>query len=152
MLELQGLDKLKVKFKRLIGILSDKELENRVLDAAKIIRNDAKSKAPIAKQGHWKKYGRGGGSMWVDPGSLRRSIVAKTFKGESKEAPAAFVAIDYSIAPHAHLVEFGARGGQMPAQPFFRPAIDGNRRQVVSIIKDGLRKTIGKEAQKIGTR
>jgi HK97 gp10 family phage protein len=152
LLELTGLNKLEVKFKRLIGILSDKDLENRVLHAAKVIRDDAKSRAPIAKKGHWKKYGRGGGAMWVEPGSLRRAIIAKTFKGKSKEVPSAFAAIDYRIAPHAHLVEFGARGGQMPADPFFRPAIDSNRMHVVSIIKRGLQKTIKRETKKIGTR
>lgn len=152
MLELQGLDRLQVKFKRLMGLLSHKELENRFLDAAKVIRDGAKSRAPIAKKGHWQKAGRGGGKVWIEPGSLRRGIVAKSFKGRSKQPPAAMVAIDYSIAPHAHLVEFGARGGQMPAQPFFRPAIDSNRRQVVSIIKHGLQKAIKKEARSIGTR
>ena len=146
---LSGMDKVKLKLNRLRGIVNEKALENNFLDAAKIIKSAAKQKAPIAKKGHWSKKGsRSGSQHWVEPGALRRGIVAKKFKGQTKHPPAAFCAIDYSIAPHAHLVEFGARGGKMPATPFFRPAIDTTKNEVANEIKTGLRKAILKEVKK----
>ena len=146
--ELEGADKLTLKLKRLTGMLSDKDLGNRYLDAAKVIRNAAKRRAPIAKKGHWSKKGKGGTRHWLEPGALKRSIVAKKFKSRTIYPPAAFCAINYGIAPHAHLVEFGARGGQMPAQPFFRPAIDESKSRVKAIIKDGLKKAVLKAVKK----
>ena len=56
--------------------------------------------------------------------NLSRSLVSKPFAKQRKGEPAAFVAVDYNIAPHAHLVEFG-HGGPKPAapKPFFRPVV-----------------------------
>lgn len=149
-LEVVGIKKLIKKLERLGGILSTRALQKRTLQVAQKVADDARRRAPIAKQGHWQKYGRGGGSIWVGPGSLKRGIVAKKFKGRTKSGPAAFVAIDYSVAPHAHLVEFGARGGKMPMQPFFRPAVDAHKEVFVATMKDELQKQIVKVAS--GTR
>ena len=44
-----------------------------------------------------------------------------------KNIQAAFVAMDYRKAPHAHLVEYGARGGAMPANPFFRRGVQQSK-------------------------
>lgn len=148
-LEVVGVDTLINKLERLGGILSTRALQERTLEIAKKIADDARRRAPIAKRGHWQKAGRGGASVWVGPGSLKRGIVAKEFKSRTRSSPAAFVAIDYSIAPHAHLVEYGARGGEMPAQPFFRPAIDTHKQVFVAIIKDELEKQIEKVAHGI---
>lgn len=52
-------------------------------------------------------------------GKLRESIVAGGFKKKQGKPVAAFVRVDRKKAPHAHLVEFGARAGAMPANPFF---------------------------------
>ncbi len=57
-------------------------------------------------------------------GALSRSLVSKPFSKQRKGEPAVFVAVDYAIAPHAHLVEFG-HGGPKPAapKPFFRSVV-----------------------------
>ena len=128
---LDGIEKLLPKFKLLIGVIDDAEMENRLLAAAKIIRDDAKQRAPMGPTGN-----------------LKRGIVAKTFSEKRKGQPATFVAIDYRIAPHAHLVEFGARNGHMPPTPFLRPAIDANLEAVKNTIKKGAWKVIEKEAKK----
>ena len=58
-------------------------------------------------------------------GKLSRSLVSKPFSKQRKGEPAVFVAVDYAIAPHAHLIEFG-HGGPKPAEakPFFKPVVD----------------------------
>lgn len=128
---LEGLDQLEMKLKRLAGVIDDEALENRMLSGAELIKNDAVMRAPLGPTGN-----------------LRRGIVAKKFDRKIPGQPSAFVAVDYRIAPHAHLVEFGARGGQMPAKPFFRPAIDANRENVKTIIKTGTWEIIEDEAKK----
>lgn len=59
-------------------------------------------------------------------GNLRRGVEDGTFKKRPGKPPMSFVRVSRRIAPHAHLVEFGARGGQMPANPFFRRATSGD--------------------------
>lgn len=82
-------------------------------------------------------------------GNLRRGIVVKPFDKQKEGNPACFVAINYGIAPHAHLVEFG-HGGKHPAppHPFFRPAFDAMGKIAESKIKNTLRKEIEKIPEK----
>ncbi len=127
---LEGLDQLEMKLKRLAGVIDDEALENRMLSGAELVRDDAVRMAPLGPTGN-----------------LKRGIIAKKFDRKIPGHPSAFVAIDYRIAPHAHLVEFGARGGQMPAKPFFRPAIDANRENVKTIIKNGTWEVIEDEVR-----
>lgn len=57
-----------------------------------------------------------------ETGNLRRGMVAKNFAKERRNNPGAFVAVDYRIAPHAHLVEHGhitKSGSHTAANPFF---------------------------------
>jgi HK97 gp10 family phage protein len=57
-------------------------------------------------------------------GALKRSIKARKRRGTSTQVRAS-VYIDKREGAggrHWHLVEFGARGGKMPAQPFITPA------------------------------
>lgn len=76
-------------------------------------------------------------------GNLRSSPVTKMMeKRRHGEPRPSIAAIDRKKAPHAHLVEFGARGGQMPAQPFFRPAWDAKRKAALEHIKEELAKSV----------
>lgn len=52
-------------------------------------------------------------------GKLDQSIQINPDALNKRPKNITFVAVNHSVAPHAHLVEFGARGGQMPADPFF---------------------------------
>jgi len=83
----------------------------------------------------------------VKEGNLKRSIVSKVNKvaGQFNGTGSAYVGVDYSIAPHAHLVEFGARGGQMPAHPFMRPAIDAKQAEAARLIDADLQQRIDKK-------
>lgn len=55
----------------------------------------------------------------VDDGDLRDGIEINPSVLSKRGKNTTLVAANHRKAPHAHLVEFGARGGQMPANPFF---------------------------------
>jgi len=130
---LEGVPELIAKFKDLDRLIDDKNVEDGLLKAAKIIQASAKAKAP------------------VKTGNLRRGIVAKKFGKKRLRQPAVFCGIDYRIAPHAHLVEYGhiaANGKHVGARPFFRRAVDESRGQVMTLIARVVKEAIEKEAKK----
>ena len=103
----EGIDELKKRFQRLASVIDSKDMANKIVDAAVTIRDEIKSRAPVVT------------------GNLKRSVVAKKYSRLTKGNPGAFVAIDYRIGPHAHLVEYGHGGSNpAPAHPFFRPGVD----------------------------
>lgn len=65
-------------------------------------------------------------AAWGEP---RAPIVYMSYRGSK-------------AAPHAHLVEYGARGGQMPAQPYFRPAYDSTKDAMIQKVESELIKAV----------
>ena len=127
---LEGLPELEKKFGKLIAIIDKNETEQELLKSAEMLRDDIKRRAPLGPTGN-----------------LRRGIVAKLFRRKIIRNPAAFVAVDYSIAPHAHLVEYGHGGPHpAPAHPFFRPALDALTNKIITKIEQGIWRIINKEA------
>ena len=82
----------------------------------------------------------------VKTGNLKRGIVSKINKRTAafSDKGSAYVGANYKIAPHAHLVEFGARGGEMPAHPFMRPAIETKKHEAGQAIEADLLQRIKK--------
>lgn len=124
------------KIKSLVSALEGKDVEDVLLAGARIIRDEAKALAPKG-----------------DTGRLKRSIKAKRGKRRGKLFSVAFCAVDFKIAPHAPFVEYGTGPrklksgksvGQMPATPFFRPAIDTKKGEVAQVVNAGLARLIGK--------
>lgn len=109
------------------NLLTVGELKFNANLGAEIIAKEARLLAPPGKTGR-----------------LKRGIVAKEDKNASMFTGdgVAYVGVDYGIAPHAHLVEFGARGGAMPAHPFMRPAIDSKQAEAAKAMEDDLLKRI----------
>ncbi|MFA5376962.1 MAG: hypothetical protein WC455_14525 [Dehalococcoidia bacterium] len=120
-----GMSQLTKNVKHLIESIDDGDLENALLRDAVVLRDQIIARAP---KGPPKPKG-------INPSKiLKRAIVAKKFREKLPGKPAAFVAINYGIAPHAHLVEFGHEasgwyknkgGGKVPAHPFFRNTARG---------------------------
>ncbi len=77
-------------------------------------------------------------------GNLKRAIKTKQMPTRRNDRPAPVIAaVDYNIAPHMHLVEFGHGGPHpAPAHPFFRPAWDSTKKEAKQIIIDGLKDNI----------
>lgn len=107
------------------GFLTVGELSFSAGLAANVIAAEARLRAPQGKTGN-----------------LKRGIVAKVNKilQQFSGVGAAYVGVDYKIAPHAHLVEYGGRGGEMPAQPFMRTAVDVKQAEAGKIVETDLLK------------
>ena len=82
-------------------------------------------------------------------GRLRASPKTKMLKGMfgNRNPRPSISAIERSPykksgAPHAHLVERGAKGGTIPAQPFFRPAWDMKRGEALKHIETESAKSV----------
>lgn len=134
------------RFEELATVPDSKNMENKLMKIARNLRKLIRKAAPRGK--------KDSGNI-DDPnsriGNLRRSIQAKKFKRKIKKQPQVYVRVNWRIAPHAHLVEYGTeffrmpikkkvlhfyhRGFEifakwaapMPALPFFRPTIDKNK-------------------------
>ena len=134
---IEGLGQLSKNFERLINIVDESEFENGLLKIARVFKGNVSAHAPIAPKGHYKR----GTKIWVEPGNLKHGIVAKKFRHKIPGQPATFVGINYRIAPHAHLVEYGHGGPHpAPAHPFFRPEVDGFKATYVSMVASLLRR------------
>ena len=71
-------------------------------------------------------------------GNLKKSVVSKKMSRDGIW----ITAIDRMKAPHAHLIEFGARGGSMPANPFFRRTFELYKEYAIRILQDPIKKSI----------
>jgi hypothetical protein len=101
-----GIDALNAAYRRVANVLSNPELRKAYLAAGRLIRDEAKTKAPRGK------FSR-------DPGSLRKAL--QTFAARSLQQREKIAAITWvrmfrgsKKAPHAHLVEFGTAGARFP--------------------------------------
>ncbi len=126
-------EKTKKVLKESMDLLTVDELAFSAGIAADIIAEEARLRVP------------------VKTGDLKRGIVAR----KNKEASAftgkgtAYVGANYKIAPHAHLVEYGARGGQMPANPFMRNAIASKRGEAMAAMEKDIISRITKKLERL---
>jgi len=119
--KIEGINLALNKFGRLENAVSGSATEKDSLEKAKVIAEDARSRAPLGPTGN-----------------LKRSLIAKLLDKRGDNPQVAIAAVDRKIAPHAHLVEFGT--SRMSARPFFRPAVEEHKEGIVNNIK----KRIGK--------
>jgi hypothetical protein len=126
--QLEGVAEIQARLSRILDATSGKEIKNVYLKGAQILADAARSRAP---QG--------------PTGNLKRAIFAG--RGDENK-PNALAGLNYRIAPHAHLVEYGgtsdprrtkkgAGRGKMPEGPFFRPAITASKSAIASTIISG---------------
>ncbi|MBU1567719.1 MAG: HK97 gp10 family phage protein [Proteobacteria bacterium] len=80
----------------------------------------------------------------VKTGKLKGAIVSRINKTQAQfgEKGSAYVGVDYKKAPHGHLVEYGARGGKMPAQPYIRPSIDVKQGEAIAAVEADISRRI----------
>lgn len=93
-------------FQRLGNVVNNPEVERMFVEEAQVFGGIVETNAPLGPTGN-----------------LKSGVVEKPFQHKIKDKPAAFVAIDYRVAPHAHLVEFGTV--HSAPHPFWRPALRG---------------------------
>lgn len=129
---LSGDKKLAEKLRSMNVKVSDAAILRVLIRAGQIISEQAKRMAPHPR--------------------IRKAIRIKPFQRQIPHSPAAFIAIDWKVAPDAYWWEYGTQPrfqkktkrftGAMPARPFFRPARDANRTRVRKAIRDGITQLI----------
>ena len=129
--KLEGRAQLLAAIDRTVAAVGNARIEPILWDAAEITRKRVKDNV----EGINKVTGR-----------LRASPARRWSKDAAWGKPRApIVYMRYhgsTAAPHSHLVEYGARGGEMPAQPFFRPAIDATEAQVIASVESHIIKAV----------
>ena len=152
--KIEGLDELARALKELPQRVARNGLRAAVYAGARVIRDEAKLKAPVAIAAL--------GPDQPPPGTLKRSIIMKQIpelSGPQKQT--FFVTVRHGKkyrkqgkkenlsqdAWYWRFVEFGTV--KMSAKPFLRPAFEGKKLEAVDAIKDRLSERIEQAAQEL---
>ena len=137
-IEIHGLKELEKKLEALQ--IKPAKVRKVLLRGAMLIKKEAQRRAPYDK-------GR-------EKGTHLRDAIMASAKPRFPDDLSAFAAVSSKKAPHAKMVEYGTGPrfqkkthryvGQMPANPFFRTAIDAASGGVATIVHDGLKELIDK--------
>jgi HK97 gp10 family phage protein len=143
------------KLKMLADVIDQRAVTEVMIQAAKIIQSEAKVRAPRGKTGR-----------------LEQSIVVtgQAKRKRKKGRMQSYCYVDKSIAPHAHLIEYGTavrvpvskkvmadqeagiiygkHADPMPAHPFFRPAVDHKEAEAATYMSNGVLRVIDEAAAK----
>lgn len=124
--KVEGIPELAKAIEKLQKKVSGDEVRKVLMAGAMEIRDEARERAP------------------EDTGRLKRNVIATYGKNRvsPKDEIDVLVGVKYGKdgGNHAHLIEFGT--SKMPAQPFFRPAVQSKKSDVAEIITDGLKNII----------
>lgn len=155
--KIEGLDLFARALKLLPQKVAGKSLRRAVAAAGKVVRDEAKIKAPVltgpVAEGH------------PPPGTLKRAIAfgrSRRNSGAGREVFNVFVrqAKNGSVgqkgvkrygkfdAYYARFVEFGT--SKMAARPFLRPAFEAKKNDAAQAIGDTLAKELAAEVPKLG--
>ena len=122
--KIKGIEELQAELSKLVNEVTGKEMKDVYVKAAIELRDEARRLAPVRT------------------GELKRAIFAA--RGDENKS-SALVGVNYGIAPHAHLVEFGHAGPHpAPPHPYMRPAVASKKDAVKQIITDGLGEIVKK--------
>lgn len=156
-MKISGIDGVLEALAELKKATAKNVVKRAVIEAAQPMADDAKAKAP-----------RDEGDL-AEGISVTPQIVAaqaQYSRKPGKEEVRAFVGPNYKpgapgYAPHAHLVEFGTgprttkdgrSTGQMPAQPFLRPAFDANKQVFIDRVGAALWAEIDKVRKRMARK
>lgn len=118
----EGMAKVQKRIRTIMDESAGKDMKEAYLQGAIVIANEAKLRAPLGPTGN-----------------LKRGVFAARGDPNKRNALAG---MNYRIAPHAHLVEYGTV--KMVARPYFRPAITTKKDAAGRVIIDGLKKILEK--------
>lgn len=141
--EITGLQEFKDKLAGLAESLYDGEKQKLFTEAAKAIALAARHNAPKSKTPKlWQpkslnKFGAKKFKVWHVPGTLRKAIVSKGFKGVDairRYGPGAWAHVNLKpnylrTAPYGHIVETGRKSFRpFPGRFYWRRAVEGTGR------------------------
>ena len=125
--DISGVDELIDNVERVLKHTSAKELKGVYFEAGKLPRDRAKALAPYNPKRKTGTHLRD--AIFVAPGEPEESNVLVGVSRKRKGG-----------APHGLLIEYGvnrAKTGNVPARPFFRPAVAETRQAMAKIIITG---------------
>jgi HK97 gp10 family phage protein len=152
--KVEGLAELARALRELPEKVAKNGLRVSVYAGAKVVRDEARIRAPRAAQSL--------GANQPPPGTLRRSVIMKQIPElSSLTRQTFFVTVRHGKkyrkqgkkgnlsqdAWYWRFVEFGTR--KMRARPFLRPALEAKRREAVQAMKDRLSERIELEAKNL---
>lgn len=155
--KIEGLAELGKALRELPARVARNGLRVSVYAGAKVVRDEARARAPKAEQSL--------GPNQPPPGTLKRSVIMKHIPElSSLTRQTFFVTVRHGKkyrkqgkkgnlsqdAWYWRFVEFGAR--KMRARPFLRPALEAKRREAWQAMKDRLRERIELEASKLSRK
>jgi hypothetical protein len=121
-LAIEGIDEIQANLARVLNATTGKAMKQVMMRAALVARNRIRDLAPLGKTGN-----------------LKRGVFAAY--GDDN-LPNVLVGMNYKIAPHAHLVEFGHAGKAAGPHPYFRPGITQAAPIMKPILEEGFKKVI----------
>ena len=152
--KIEGLAELGKALRELPARVARNGLRVSVYAGAKVVRDEARARAPKAQQSL--------GPNQPPPGTLKRSVIMKHIPElSSLTRQTLFVTVRHGKkyrkqgkkgnlsqdAWYWRFVEFGTQ--KMRAQPFLRPALEAKRREAGQAMKDRLSERIELEARKL---
>ena len=155
--KIEGLAELGKALRELPERVARNGLRVSVYAGAKVVRDEARARAPKAAQSL--------GPNQPPPGTLKRSVIMKHIPElSSLTRQTFFVTVRYGKkyrkqgkkgnlsqdAWYWRFVEFGTR--KMRARPFLRPALEAKRREAGQAMKDRLSERIEMEASKLSRK
>ena len=121
-LRFEGMKETQENLGRVLNAVTGPEMKHVMMGAALVARNTIRELAPLGKTGR-----------------LKRAPFAAY--GDANQ-PNVLVGMNYKIAPHAHLVEFGHAGKAAGPHPYFRPGITRAAPLMRPILEQGFKKVI----------
>ena len=116
--DISGLDELGNTLAKIAKALEPDKVESILNDGAKTISKAIRRNAPLGPTGN-----------------LKKEVKTQTLQPLERNSPAASIAaVDFKIAPHAWLVEYGHNipgGGRVQGKGYFRRAVDETSGQVI---------------------
>jgi len=155
--KIEGLAELGKALRELPARVARNGLRVSVYAGAKVVRDEARARAPKAQQSL--------GPNQPPPGTLKRSVIMKHIPDlSSSTRQTFFVTVRHGKkyrrqgkkgnlsqdAWYWRFVEFGTR--KMRAQPFLRPALEAKRREAGQAMRDRLSERIELEARKLSRK
>lgn len=121
-LQVLGAKEVVTAFNSMVDAKVDTQVKRGFLNIATSLRDEIKRRVP---RGPKKER------SWM---TMRRGVVAKAFKRQQAHNPAVFVGIDYKIAPHFHLIEFGTV--HIAPRYVFRDTVHAYREKTVAAMEE----------------
>ncbi len=134
-LTLEGVPELRAKVELILSKTVGQSIKRVYMGAALVLRDEARDLAPVGPDRLVK-------GRLIRGGAVKRSIFA-AYGDAGKDN--VLVGVNYKIAPHAWLVEFGT--SKWRGKPYMRPAIRAVRAKAANIIADGFRKLLEEAAR-----